>query len=47
MQDVLKRSVIVLVCAVSVLAATAACHTTQGVGQDMQSAGRGIERAAK
>ncbi len=47
MQHALKRSVIVFVCAVSIMAATAACHTTQGVGQDMQSAGRGIERAAK
>jgi predicted small secreted protein len=46
MSGMQKRTVLVIVCVVSVLV-SAACHTVRGVGQDTQAAGRGIERAAK
>ncbi len=46
MSVLLKRTVLVVACLVSVLGA-AACHTVQGVGQDTQAAGRGLERAAQ
>ncbi len=46
MSGMMKRTIVVLACVVSVFGA-AACHTVRGVGQDTQAAGRGIERAAK
>ncbi len=46
MSSLMKRTVLVLACVVSVLGATA-CHTVSGVGQDTQSLGRDINRAAK
>ncbi len=46
MSGQLKRTVLVLVCVMSVLGA-AACHTVRGVGQDTQAAGRAIDRAAQ
>ncbi|HEX7800051.1 MAG TPA: entericidin A/B family lipoprotein [Asticcacaulis sp.] len=41
----MKRLVIVSLLALAPL--LAACHTIQGVGQDITAAGKGLERATK